>query len=399
MLRALTQFALVIGLVGTASAQTTEIIIRRSGQKDQVIRIDDKQAKEMAAKVSEQLMGSLKQFKELEVSRDGDVAHFTFDTSKMAAQVRILADRATEMTSRQAELAGRVTDMTSQQLELSARAGAMAMLQPGMIERTIKTALSQPRLGIFVDNSRPQDADKYGALVSAVTPGGPADKAGIRSGDIITKVDGKSLAAGSTSKSTTTDESLPGMRLIEIVTKLQAGKPVTVEYRRDAALHTVKITPVEEEEITIASLAPSVMLRADSIAVRSGTIRPFSISRTPMALERQAEGMSVFGNPMPGGNFAIAFNAGGPLSSLEMVSLNEKLGAYFGTNEGVLVVNVGEKDAFGLVPGDVIVSVDGRKVTSSTQLMRIFRTYDKGEEFKIQIMRQKKAEALTGKLP
>jgi S1-C subfamily serine protease len=109
--------------------------------------------------------------------------------------------------------------------------------------------------------------------------------------------------------------------------------------------------------------------------------------------------VSVFGNTMPGGNFAYAFNVGGPLSSLEMVSLNEKLGAYFGTTEGVLVVNVGEKDAFGLQPGDVIASVDGRKVTNSSQLMRIFRTYDKGEEFKIQIMRQKKAETLTGKLP
>lgn len=399
MLRTLTQFALVIGLVGTASAQTTEIIIRRSGQKDQVIRIDDKQSMEIAARISEQLKGVMKNLKEVEIARDGNVAHFTFDTSKMAERVKILTDRATEMASRHVELTGHATDLAARQIELSARAGAMARLQPGMIERTIKDALSQPRLGIYVDNSRPQDSDKYGALVSAVTPGGPADKAGIRSGDIITRVDGKSLASGGGDKAGSTNESLPGMRLIEVVTKLQAGKPVTVEYRRDSTSHTVKITPVEEEEITITSLAPSVMLRADSIAVRSGTIRPFSISRTPMALERQAEGMSVFGNPMPGGNFAYAFNVGGPLSNLEMVSLNDKLGAYFGTSEGVLVVNVGEKDAFGLLPGDVIVSVDGRKVTASTQLMRILRTYDKGEEFKIQIMRQKKAETLTGKLP
>jgi membrane-associated protease RseP (regulator of RpoE activity) len=397
MLRALTQFALVIGLVGTASAQTTEIIIRRSGQKDQVIRIDDKQAKEMAAKVSDQLQGVMKNLKELEVSRDGNVAHFTFDTSKMAERVKIFTDRATEMASRQAEIAGRTSDMATRNLELSTRAGVMARLQPGMIERTLKTALSQPRLGIFVDNSRPQDSDKFGALVSAVTPGGPADRAGIRSGDIITKVDGKSLAAGSGSKSATTDESLPGMRLIEIVTKLQAGKPVAVEYRRDATPHTVKITPVEEEDINLV-LSPSIA--ADSARAQ----RNFMVGRlTTHAMlgngERSPEPMTRFGNPSPGGNFAYAFTVGGPLSNLEMVSLNDKLGAYFGTNEGVLVVNVGEKDAFGLVPGDVIVSVDGRKVTSSTQLMRIFRTYDKGEEFKIQIMRQKKAETLSGKLP
>ena len=396
MLRTLTQLALAIGLVGSAGAQTTEIIIRRSGQKDQVIRIDDKQAKEMAARVSDQLQGVMKNLKELEVSREGNVAHFTFDNSKMAERVKILANRSTELASRQAELAGRTGELAAQKLELSARTGALARMQPGMMERTLKTALSQPRLGIYVDNSRPQDSDKYGALVSAVTPGGPADKAGIRSGDIITKVDGKSLAAGSSSKSATSDESLPGMRLIEIVTKLQAGKAVTVEYRRDATLHTVKITPVEEEDINLV-LAPDMSTGPDSL--RNFMIRRFAAPAMAGRSERITEPMTLFGSPSPGGNFAIAFNAGGPLSDLEMVSLNEKLGTYFGTGEGVLVVNVGEKDAFGLVPGDVILSIDGRKVTSSTQLMRILRTYDKGEEFKIQVMRQKRAETLTGKLP
>ena len=395
MLRTLTQLVLAVGLVGTASAQTTEIIIRRSGQKDQVIKIDDKQAKEMAAKVSEQLQGVMKNLKEVEVAREGNVAHFTFDTSKMAAQFNMLTDRATEMATRHVELSNHATELAARNIELSTRAGVMARLQPGMLARTINESLTQPRLGIYVDNSRPQESDKYGALVSAVTPGGPADKAGLRSGDIVTKVDGKSLAIGSSNKAANEKVSLPGMRLIEIVSALQAGKPVEVEYRRGNTPHTVKVTPVEEDEITVTSMAPSMMmLRADS-----GGIRQFTTSRAPLAYDHAAEGASVFGNTIPGGNFAYAFSVGGPLSNLEMVSLNEKLGAYFGTTEGVLVVNVGEKDAFGLQPGDVIASVDGRKVSNSSQLMRILRTYDKGEEFKIQIVRQKKAETLTGKLP
>jgi len=381
MLRTLTQLVLAAGLVGTASAQTTEIIIRRSGQKDQVIKIDDKQAKEMAAKVSEQLQGVMKNLKEVEVAREGNVAHFTFDSGRFEQQAKVLA--------------GHLSELASRNIELSTRAGTLARMQPGMLARTINESLTQPRLGIYVDNSRPQDSDKYGALVSAVTPGGPADKAGIRSGDIITKVDGKSLAIGSGSKAANEKVSLPGMRLIEIVSALQAGKPVEVEYRRGNTPHTVKVTPVEEDEITVTSMAPSMMmLRADS-----GGIRQFTTSRAPLAYDHAAEGASVFGNTIPGGNFAYAFSVGGPLSNLEMVSLNEKLGAYFGTTEGVLVVNVGEKDAFGLQPGDVIASVDGRKVSNSSQLMRILRTYDKGEEFKIQIVRQKKAETLTGKLP
>jgi C-terminal processing protease CtpA/Prc len=381
MLRTLTQLMLAVGLVGTASAQTTEIIIRRSGQKDQVIKIDDKQAKEMAAKVSEQLQGVMKNLKEVEVAREGNVAHFTFDSGRFEQQAKVLA--------------GHLSELASRNIELSTRAGALARMQPGMLARTINESLTQPRLGIYVDNSRPQDSDKYGALVSAVTPGGPADKAGIRSGDIITKVAGKSLAATAGDKSGNEKVSLPGMRLIETVSNLEAGKPVEVEYRRGNTPHTVKVTPVEEEDITVTALAPNMLMRVDSArGMRSGVYT----NRTPLALERQAEGMNIF-NTTPGGNFAYAFSVGGPLSNLEMVSLNEKLGAYFGTSEGVLVVNVGEKDAFGLMPGDVISSVDGRKVSTSSQLMRILRTYDKGEEFKIQIMRQKKTETLTGKLP
>ncbi len=54
---------------------------------------------------------------------------------------------------------------------------------------------------------------------------------------------------------------------------------------------------------------------------------------------------------------------------------------------------------FGLQPGDVIVSVDGRKVDSPSQLVRILGSYDSGDTFKLQVMRQKKAETLTARMP
>ena len=48
---------------------------------------------------------------------------------------------------------------------------------------------------------------------------------------------------------------------------------------------------------------------------------------------------------------------------------------------------------------DIGLSVDGRKVTSPSQLMRIVGTYEHNDEFKLQIMRQKRAETLTVKMP
>ena len=51
------------------------------------------------------------------------------------------------------------------------------------------------RLGIKV-NLQARDTDSLGAYVESVTPNGPAAKAGLRSGDIITKLDGKSVLTG-----------------------------------------------------------------------------------------------------------------------------------------------------------------------------------------------------------
>ena len=51
------------------------------------------------------------------------------------------------------------------------------------------------RLGIKV-NLQARDTDSLGAYVESVTPNGPAAKAGLRSGDVITKLDGKSVLSG-----------------------------------------------------------------------------------------------------------------------------------------------------------------------------------------------------------
>ena len=54
---------------------------------------------------------------------------------------------------------------------------------------------SRPSLGIVVD-MRAGASDSIGARIESVTPGGPADRAGVRSGDIITRFGGKALIQG-----------------------------------------------------------------------------------------------------------------------------------------------------------------------------------------------------------
>ena len=98
------------------------------------------------------------------------------------------------------------------------------------------------RLGIKV-NLQARSTDSIGAYVDAVTPGGPAAQAGIRSGDIITKLDGKSVLAGGAAEDGDRHmhESLPGLRLIELAARLEPNDTVAVEYRRGKDRRTASV--------------------------------------------------------------------------------------------------------------------------------------------------------------
>ena len=401
-MRRLITLALSLGFVASAAAQTQgEIIVRRPGVPDQVIRLDSTAVKEQVAKV----------------------------------QLNIEPLRTRTLALRKAEFAS-----TSLMLGLESLAGR------------------RPLLGITV-RTEPSETDKYGAYISAVTPGSPAEKAGILSGDIITRIAGKSLTEKNGKEAPS-----PGLRLIEVISTLTVGKPVDIELRRGTKTVTVKVTPIEDASSgAIARMTPGVA----------------EIARLPF--ERLNNEMSIRGVPvMPqhynvftGGNgaFGYSFGNNGLFANVELAALNEKLGSYFGATEGVLVVNIGTRRPFDvfaaampggrmmadtvrmtqrtpsgratavgrvidttftirrngagdtvtrkiyidgvpaqgdvrrepvkipLDPGDVIVSVDGRKVTSPSQLMRIVGSYDHNDEFKLQIIRQKRPETLTIKMP
>jgi S1-C subfamily serine protease len=173
------------------------------------------------------------------------------------------------------------------------------------------------RLGIKV-NLRARETDSIGAYVDAVTPGGPADEAGIRSGDIITGLDGKSVLAGGAAEGGDRERhSLPGLRLMD---RLELAGP------------------------------------------------------------------------------HWQFLSGSPLGRLELARLNPELGRYFGTEEGVLVISAPKDSALGLRGGDVVLQVDGREPSSPSHLLRILRSYEAGETFKLDIMRDRKRETVSARI-
>jgi S1-C subfamily serine protease len=93
----------------------------------------------------------------------------------------------------------------------------------------------------------------------------------------------------------------------------------------------------------------------------------------------------------------VAMLYGGELSEIELAPLNPDLGQYFGTSEGILVISAPRGSSLGLRGGDVVLAVDQRKPASPSHLLRILRSYDHDESFKIDILRNRKRETITAK--
>jgi S1-C subfamily serine protease len=83
----------------------------------------------------------------------------------------------------------------------------------------------------------------------------------------------------------------------------------------------------------------------------------------------------------------------------EFVTLTPKLGRYFGADKGVLVAHAPDDASLGLQDGDVIVSIGGREPQNGPHAMRILRSYQPGEPVELRILRDRRAQTLSARVP
>jgi S1-C subfamily serine protease len=231
--------------------------------------------------------------------------------------------------------------------------------------RVFSTTSQRARLGVTVDVTADKELDAVGARIRDVLPDGPAAKAGLKPGDIVTRLDGQSLGGA---KSDDDDASGPGRRLVELAQKLEPGDTVKVEYRRDGRARTATIVA---EEVGFAG-----MMRMPELA----RLR----ERMPALEHLPGEGAFWFGM--------------GP-AGLRLAELNPGLGEYFGTSEGLLVLEPPADSTLPLRAGDVIRAIDGRTPQSAEHAGRILRSYAKGEQVKLDITRQRRQSTVTWTVP
>ncbi len=225
---------------------------------------------------------------------------------------------------------------------------------------------NRPMLGVTIDGEA-DDGPSEGVRVSGITPGGAAAEAGLRAGDIITSINEESLSADSSAAS--------NRKLLDFMAGIETGDTLDIEYRRDGRVATLSLKPQSMARHTFDVRGPGGRLRAP---------RAPHAPHAPM---------------LPGINeFAFRLGGGG-WGDMEMVTLTEDLGRYFGTDKGLLVVRAPADENLKLKDGDVIHAIDGRTPASVSHAVRILGSYQAGEKLEIDIVRDKRPQTLDIEIP
>jgi len=216
-------------------------------------------------------------------------------------------------------------------------------------------------LGIVIEGVH-DDGKSDGVMITGVSPGGPADKAGLKTGDLLTSLNGESLAGSSSSDSSE--------NLLRKMETIEPGAKVTVEYLRNG--------------------------KSAKTAIESVTMQPpgFNYAYGNGDFNIRVPGPN---GPMPGQR--MFFRLARQWGDLELVELSPGLGKYFGSKEGVLVVHAPRDGKLQLADGDVILNIDGRKPNDPNHALGILRSYAPGEKLTMEIMREQHRQKLEVTVP
>ncbi|MGJ7904565.1 PDZ domain-containing protein, partial [Lysobacter sp. 1R34A] len=260
----------------------------------------------------------------------------------------------------------------------------------------IRDEIRGPQLGVILA----PDA-KAGVRIVAVTPDSAAARAGLRSGDRLLAVGDKNIAGADGEARLADARALLG--------RLEARKPLRIRYQRDGRDATVEATPQLGERVMVFEsgdgsqfvTSGQVMIRrsVDGEMEVSGDRMEFTPADAVVVPRLRTEIVRLGPEdckdkpcPLPAISDALRWNG------LNLASVDARLGRYFGTERGVLVLSTGP-ELKGLEPGDVIQSVDGRRVDTPRQTMEALRNKPEGSQVEVGYLRDRASASTRLKVP
>jgi serine protease Do len=243
--------------------------------------------------------------------------------------------------------------------------------------RALEMLSGSSRIGVSIRDVEDSDSKTAkgaatGVIVEEVATESPAEKAGIRKGDVIVEFDGERVRSV--------------RQLTRLVQETPAGRTVPAVLQREGQRTTVSITPRDDGRFSFQSFDDLADLgREFRFAVPK--VAPPSPPTPPNP-------------PTPPMVWNFDELVGRSRLGISIDSLSPQLAEYFGTKDGVLVSSVSDDSAAakaGLKAGDVITNFNGSAVTDPQDLRRRIQNLNDGDEFTVTVMRDRKPVTLKGK--
>lgn len=257
-----------------------------------------------------------------------------------------------------------------------ANAGIGFAIPASIVQRVVPALIEEgsyqhPYMGISGGALTPDLAEamdleptQRGALITEVTPDGPADKAGLRGSDRQVEIDGQETRVGGDVIIAVNEEPILDMDdLIAYLTNnTSVGDQITVTVQREREQVEVEVTlgvrPGPSNERAGPQIAPRDQAKA-WLGIVGGTLTP-----------EMADAMEL--PPRQGGVLVEQIQAGSPADQAGLRGSYKPLDI-----NGQMV----------LVGGDVIIALDGKDVETINDLGALLGEYEPGDEVTLTVLR------------
>lgn len=297
-----------------------------------------------------------------------------------AAPRAVAAPNAAQLDAKRAEM----RQLEAEMARLGERMGDLAREMGDGQRRIMLSRVGGGRPGLGVVLGPEEDGP---LKLAAVTPGGPADEAGLRSGDILRSIDGRNLTDGESA-----------MAIGEALRGKQSGQKVRVGYLRDGRSGA--------SDVTLAAIGRTATFNwvGDDVApMEGGSDDPRHRRMGGRDRERNIQIIREHGAPdrihiMTDEGEGLRMSRAFRFRGLSLSSIDADLGRYFGTEKGALLI-ASSASLPGLKSGDVIVAVDGQEVSSPRDVMGVLGRKDAGEKMALRLLRNRAVQTVEITVP